>query len=135
MRTKRNYTIMVLILMQFAFLFISCAGYPRNADERKEMIIETCGILEVISDANTYYFTDHSKDAESVKLLEEQDYLMIDPYSKKIFDFSLQLENGKLMKIIATSTKKAPFENGKTIIYDMVTGEFYGSLIDKYPLK
>jgi len=110
-----------------AALLSSCASHPQRMSP-EQIAEDQRNIIPVIHNANRIYFNDYGKDADSVEQLEELEYLTIDPETRNWFEYELVKQDGRLISIIATSTRKAPCGKGKKIVYDAATGEFSGEL-------
>jgi hypothetical protein len=110
-----------------AALLGSCALFPHRVS-REQIAEDLQNTIETIDNANEFYFDDNGKDADSVEQLEKLEYLTIDPETRTWFEYEFVKQDGRLVSIIATSTRKAPCGKGKKIVYDAATGEFSGEL-------
>jgi|GEM_PF-3335159 DNA-binding winged helix-turn-helix (wHTH) protein len=91
-----HYFVLALALTTTSVLTTSCAGNKAQKAQLAEIIEDVKKTLPVISHANRFYHDKNDKDAATVEMLENEEYLAIDEGSKKLFKYTLILENEKI---------------------------------------
>ncbi|MDP8237598.1 MAG: hypothetical protein P9X24_00780 [Candidatus Hatepunaea meridiana] len=131
---KTVFTVQIWCAAAFigSMLLLSCASVKQQSDPIPELIEGVKMVIITTINANQFFKEDYKQDALSFVMLEKMDYLMIDPYTKKIFAFTLTLKDGKLVTITATTTEESPVGSGKKVIYDVNSQNWSGDLVELY---
>jgi len=131
-KLSHKFLLTNIYLLFVSLLLLSCASTKQCNDSVPELIETARIVIGTTINANNFFRDDYNQDALSFVMLEKMDYLMIDPYTKKIFNFELILEDGKLSEIVATTTKASPLGEGKKVMYNVTSKVWSGDLVESY---
>ena len=87
---------------------------------------EAKSVIGATFNAVRFYKNDNNKFPTSFEELEAKEYLYVDSISKFLWDFSLIVEEQKLIKIKAVSTDQMKGGVGNVILFDVENGDFSG---------